>query len=247
MGFFILPVQTTAGPFVHAAFMRGCSGSVPQNPGRWLSEKEVRVYSSLEGSRQLFFLSGRYAAKELVRKLYPKISLPEVSILNEPSGVPFIATEGVDLGLSLTHSGDLAGAVVFPQQDRVGIDLEQRDRPLRLGFDSRIFSTYEKEMLESLVPELRQELFLVLWTLKEACLKSLGLGIGHVLGGVFVSSLRREGDVFFADFEKNSFQGWVFLGNGVVCALVMEKNRILHPHPVLQQFQAGFEVSEGPD
>jgi hypothetical protein len=77
---------------------------------------------------------------------------------------------------SLAHAGAFAALAVGPAGSRIGVDLEcvdpRRDalRLARFAFDAR-----EAEQMESLTDNARDERFYVLWTLKEAATKALGL------------------------------------------------------------------------
>jgi hypothetical protein len=77
---------------------------------------------------------------------------------------------------SLSHAGGFAALAVAPARARIGVDVERVDPrrdPLRLArfaFDAR-----EAAQLEALSAASRGERFYVLWTLKEAAIKALGL------------------------------------------------------------------------
>jgi hypothetical protein len=81
-----------------------------------------------------------------------------------------------DRARSLSHAGGFAALAVGPAGSRIGVDLEHVDPrrdPLRLArfaFDAR-----EAAQLEALRGAARTERFYVLWILKEAAIKALGL------------------------------------------------------------------------
>lgn len=83
---------------------------------------------------------------------------------------------------SLSHAGGFAALAVGPAGTRLGVDLEgvdPRRDPLRLArfaFDAR-----EVAQMEPLSGPAREERFYVLWTLKEAAIKALGLTLLHGL------------------------------------------------------------------
>lgn len=92
---------------------------------------------------------------------------PEVS---GPSGVP-------PLRFNLSHTRGLAACIVAGEID-VGVDVEDRRR-FAHGPDiaRRFFSVREVADFEAVPPEDQQEAFFEYWTLKEAYIKAVGVGI----------------------------------------------------------------------
>lgn len=83
---------------------------------------------------------------------------------------------GVGSARSLGHSGGFAALALAPADARIGVDLERADERrdcMRLARSA--FSVREAAQMEALPEDLRTERFYVLWTLKEACIKALGL------------------------------------------------------------------------
>lgn len=77
---------------------------------------------------------------------------------------------------SLSHSGGLAALAVAPVGTRVGVDLEVvRERRDVTRLARFAFAPPEVAQLEALPAAFRVERFYTLWTLKEACIKALGL------------------------------------------------------------------------
>jgi len=78
-----------------------------------------------------------------------------------------------ELRFNLSHSGGLAAVIVAAGMD-VGVDVEEeRPRPL-LAIARRFFAPSELELLRAAPTGLEEELFLTLWTLKEAFIKAGG-------------------------------------------------------------------------
>jgi phosphopantetheinyl transferase (holo-ACP synthase) len=76
---------------------------------------------------------------------------------------------------SLSHSGGWAAVARADAGCRVGVDLEfHRPRNL-LGIARFAFDPSEIALLEAREPDQRHELFFILWTLKEAMAKALGV------------------------------------------------------------------------
>ena len=77
---------------------------------------------------------------------------------------------------SLSHSGGHAALAIGPPGALVGVDIERIDERrdcLRLARFA--FADEEAEQIGALPADARTERFYVLWTLKEACIKALGL------------------------------------------------------------------------
>ncbi|MFD5877009.1 4'-phosphopantetheinyl transferase family protein [Streptomyces sp. NPDC060322] len=90
-------------------------------------------------------------------------------------GRPYL--RGLDqLGLSLSHSGDLV-AVGLSRIGRIGVDVEHADRAIRLDLVRSQILTGDETAALDLLPEAdRGAHALRLWTLKEAYVKALGQG-----------------------------------------------------------------------
>ncbi|MBI4528175.1 MAG: 4'-phosphopantetheinyl transferase superfamily protein [Deltaproteobacteria bacterium] len=117
-------------------------------------------------------------------------------------GVKMSAAEKV-LNFNLSHSHGLALYGVAWNRE-IGIDLEYV-RPVMDadGVVGRYFSTEERAFYQSVSPEKKREEFFNLWTVKEACLKAVGLGLSHLpnrleLPAVKDSSAPLETEGFFS-------------------------------------------------
>ena len=91
------------------------------------AEREIAQADTLAGSRRREFLAGRFAAKEAVLKvlgkgLFQGVVPRDIVLIRGPSGAPTVelvdsardaaAVAGVSqIGISITHSQDLAAAV----------------------------------------------------------------------------------------------------------------------------------------
>lgn len=113
---------------------------------------------------------------------YLGVHADEVALIEGEYGRPWLAPPlPLSLGFNWSHSGHYAliaiGRHIIP-----GIDLERRRaRPRALEIAQRYFTPEETASLAELPIERRHELFLVLWTAKEAVLKAVGRGLGFGL------------------------------------------------------------------
>ncbi len=102
---------------------------------------------------------------------------------NNKKGKPLIdpASTPDSLSFSLAHTAGLAVVGVARGID-IGVDCEAAGRRVDAeGVSRRFFSPEEAAALESLPPGGLEEQFPLYWTLKEAYIKALGLGLSHPL------------------------------------------------------------------
>ena len=140
-------------------------------------------------------------------------------------GKPSLA-EGGDLSFSVSHT---TGALIyaFTIHRRVGIDIEDltRGRDAALIAKSR-FTASEQKLLFSAEPSAIPELFLRLWTMKEAVMKALGEGCNIPLNSFSVA----PGENFTCSICESSLPG-------LVC-----ENWHLEELPVSKKHTASFAV-----
>lgn len=157
-----------------------------------LSPREEAILAGLAYlPRRRKWLLGRAAAKHLVRAM-TEGEVPaeaDISVLNQPSGEPFILVEGQgawERPISISHrSGIGMAAAPIDSRSRIGADLETiepRDPAL-----TRQFFTDEEAALVPAGGEASDEVIARIWSAKEAVLKLLGLGLRIDTRGVVVS------------------------------------------------------------
>ncbi|KAA1466168.1 4'-phosphopantetheinyl transferase [Dentipellis sp. KUC8613] len=136
----------------------------------------------------------------LIGRLLPRVLLHErgflpssITFAATQAGKPYFTTPGIDppIGFNVSHDNDLvamafAPGVHDPPAYRIGVDVMKVQLPLREPFRSFVdtvgdtLTSLEKALLLSVdVPEdeaLRR--FYLMWTMKEAYTKALGIGLG---------------------------------------------------------------------
>lgn len=135
-------------------------------------EERERLTSFSHPRRQHEFVAGRVAARLLLAE---HLALPpaEVPLRTAENGAPDVT--GHDVHLSIAHSGHEAVAAVARRP--VGIDLEVI-RPRHVNLHRYLLHESEYPLLDA--SELPRDHTLILcWTLKEATLKGLQLGLRH--------------------------------------------------------------------
>lgn len=143
--------------------------------GAWLDGAERARLAAMSGPiRPREFLGGRFLAKSMAARILG-VRPSEVRIEVEAQGRPRIAAPEA-LHLGLTHTRDYAACAL--SRSRVGLDLEELGRKGDLkGVEDYAFSPSEKAFAAGERRELR---FFAIWTLKEAYLKRLGLGVPEI-------------------------------------------------------------------
>jgi phosphopantetheine--protein transferase-like protein len=154
-----------------------------------LSRRERQEWNSMRAvdKRRREWLLGRCAAKDAVRLLVERhlgvqLSPADVEIVPDPYGCP--RAEGawtrrlkIQPVISISHSHGIAVALAaMDSSQMVGIDLENLQHR-REDFQAIAFSPDERNLLESLREDLRQEWALRMWCAKEAVAKALGRGL----------------------------------------------------------------------
>jgi 4'-phosphopantetheinyl transferase len=157
-----------------------------------LSAREETILSGLGiVPRRRKWLLGRIAAKRLVRQVSgePELADSQISVLNQPSGEPFVLIEGRggwSLPISISHRSETGMAAVADHPHaRIGADLETvepRDSAL-----IRQFFTDEEAALVEASGDDRNLAMARIWSAKEAVLKLVGLGLRIDTRGVVVS------------------------------------------------------------
>jgi 4'-phosphopantetheinyl transferase len=98
-------------------------------------------------------------------------------------GKPYLATPG-GYHFNISHSHQRV-ALALSTTGEVGVDIESRARRARIDALARhYFGEAEQQALQQLGDAERRTRFFQYWTIKEACTKALGRGLGSTLGGI---------------------------------------------------------------
>ncbi len=149
--------------------------------------------------RRRDWLGGRLAAKRAVLRLAagsgacgwcPK-SPRAVEILPGPTREPHVQAPGSrdpsQLQVSISHSGQLAGAVACCREDgRIGFDMECVE-PVEPALYSLAFLPTEIQAIDSVPVPVRTSWIHAFWTAKEAVSKALGTGLTTSLHDIALS------------------------------------------------------------
>lgn len=127
-------------------------------------------------------------------------------------GKPYLA-EYPDIHFNLTHADGIAACIVSRRE--CGIDAE-RVRKFPEKVLRRVFSEKERQTIEGLPENERDLYFFRLWTLKEAYVKMLGVGISYPMRDVEFSV---SGDVISANVTGCRFSQRVLQGGSYVVSV----------------------------
>ncbi|MBO7473662.1 MAG: 4'-phosphopantetheinyl transferase superfamily protein [Ruminococcus sp.] len=90
-------------------------------------------------------------------------------------------TEHPNIYYNLSHADGIAACII--SDNECGIDCEKiREYPKKVM--RRVFSEKERTMVETAPEDKKSELFFRLWTLKEAYVKAIGVGISYPMNTV---------------------------------------------------------------
>ncbi|WP_295077070.1 4'-phosphopantetheinyl transferase superfamily protein [Ruminococcus sp.] len=116
-------------------------------------------------------------------------------------------TERPDIHYNLSHADGIAACIVSDCE--CGIDCE-RIREYRPNVMKRVFSDSERSMVENAGEGKKNELFFRLWTLKEAYVKAIGVGISYPMNTVEFSF---ENGMIRSNITDCRFRQYI-VGNG---------------------------------
>jgi 4'-phosphopantetheinyl transferase len=137
-------------------------------PKTFLSPRELEKLASFKiEKRRRDWLGGRYAAKTLLRdRAAAGKALGEIEITYDACGRP----EWAGKPLSISHSGPYCAAACGPEAMKfLGMDIEKAE--------PRAAAWYADYFHKSELPSPDMNQATRLWTIKEALLKALGLGL----------------------------------------------------------------------
>lgn len=168
----------------------GCDPVERWHAGGFISERELivaRRYRHATARSQ--FLAGRALVRHAL-SVQARYAPRDIEIVADGLGKPRLAVrrEASSWQFNLSHSGRLVACALA--RSPVGVDVETTSREVDyLSIARSHFSLEEAAWIDSR-PALRRQRFTVLWTLKEAYLKAVGVGIAVPLDGIAFSAVR---------------------------------------------------------
>ncbi len=150
-------------------------------PHDFLSVEEKKRLPELRFlKRRTDWLRGRWTAKHLLLQVDPACSslpIQAIQVANEPEGAPYLLIDGnqrYPRTLSISHCGPYALCAL--SDSRLGCDLEHIERRPDI-FIEDFFTQAEVQRVRASPDALSPILVNLVWSMKEAVLKSIGKGL----------------------------------------------------------------------
>lgn len=161
--------------------------------------------------RKTSFLLGRYVAKQALAVLLRECVSANIEIAPGVFTQPIVKFPTPEpVGVSITHAGELACALAFPQMHPMAIDVEQLDPNSLEAMKSQILA---EELRPEALPQLSELLRCTLiWTAKEALSKVLKCGMMCPFSIFETVELRQHASCYvgyFRNFGQYKFHTWV--------------------------------------
>lgn len=154
--------------------------------------------------------------RECLRTRQIEYITDETPVIRNEHGKPSLA-DYPEIKYNLSHANGIAVCLI--SDNECGVDCEGV-RPYRPNVVKRSFSENEKLMIENAGENERDLLFFRLWTLKEAYVKAIGIGISYPLNTVEFSF---DGNKITSSVKDHRFRQYI-LKNGRFIVSVCEKS-----------------------
>lgn len=155
--------------------------------------------------------------RECLRTRHIEYVTDQTPIIRNEHGKPSLA-EFPEIKYNLSHADGIAVCLIADSE--CGVDCEGV-RPYRPNVVKRSFSENEKFLIENAPETERDLLFFRLWTLKEAYVKAIGIGISYPLNTVEFSF---DGDKIISSVKDHNFRQYI-LKDGKFIVSVCTKNK----------------------
>lgn len=130
---------------------------------------------------QLQFLLARIVLRHLFSAYHAENPPGHWLFGKSETGRPMVDSAQSRLEFNLTHTGDVL-LIAVSGSGRPGIDAERLGRPVEVSaIARRYFNSSEALQILDAAPEIKNELFLRYWTLKESAVKATGQGLSRAL------------------------------------------------------------------
>jgi 4'-phosphopantetheinyl transferase len=165
------------------------------------------------------YLLGRFVAKRAVADLTGEINLSNIMIQSGIFNQPIVICNKQNIQVSITHCGNCALALAFPEAYPLGVDLEKID-PGNSEVLEKQMSTVEKQQI-SVLPFSRAARATLIWTAKEALSKVLKTGLITPLEVFEIEKIECLKNNYIAGYYKSFPQYKVisFIVNGYSCSI----------------------------
>ena len=146
----------------------------------WLTDRELLRYHRFYFDRhRKQLLLGRFLIRSVLSQYLQDLAPQQWCFVQNDHGKPALDPAQNSLGVyfNLSHSGDKL-VLAISTIESIGVDIESTDKPRKVTrIAERFFSQAEIADLLGLNADQQLHRFYQLWTLKEAYIKSCGLGL----------------------------------------------------------------------
>jgi 4'-phosphopantetheinyl transferase len=194
----------------------------------FLHEKELNFFDTLRFPKvQHSYLLGRYAAKMALKTLMNDVMVTEARIGSGVFQQPVLYLAGTgNVQVSISHTTEMAIAVVFPEEHPMGVDVENVQAEQAETIKG-IITAGEKEKLSTIDSDENKSLTIV-WTIKEALSKVLKTGLMTPFHLYEIENVDQEEEAVicsFINFPQYKSVSWI--SNGQAWSVVLPKKSIL--------------------
>ena len=144
-------------------------------------------------------------------------------------GKPFARIDDapVPVSFNVSHSGR-HGLIGFARHGRLGVDVEEivhREDDYVASVGAWAFTPSERDALASARGHQKMELFFRLWTIKEALMKAVGMGLSFDTSGLDVPPELRRGTSGALQLQREPWGNWnvAYLGNQDFAAAIVHE------------------------
>lgn len=194
-----------------------------------LHKAELPYFASLKFlKRKKDYLTGCYIAKSIIAKYLNEKNLSSIQISSGIFRHPFIRYQGWEIpGVSVSHSDEYSGAIVFPQWHPMGFDIEK--------VSEMKTDIIKKQLTEAELDLIKQSnrddvnIYCQIWAIKEALSKSLKCGLTTPFSILEIDKAEfSDNDKIQCHFKNfGQYRSYSFIMNGYAFALVMPKNTVM--------------------
>lgn len=159
---------------------------------------------------QLQFLITRIVLRHLFSVYHPDTQPGQWMFGKSETGRPQVDVSQSSLQFNLTHTGKLL-LIAMTGNGAPGVDAEVLGRNVDVAeIAQSYFSHAEALQIKEAAPEIKNELFLRFWTLKEAAVKATGLGLSRALRRFSFTSPMAKYFLFTDDCCREGGEGMKF-------------------------------------
>jgi 4'-phosphopantetheinyl transferase EntD len=206
----------------------------------FLHPKELAYFDSLRFERrQKSFLLGRYCAKQAISAFLQEPDMTKFSIHHGVFEQPIVQhSKDKGVQISISHCDHCGGAIAFPEEHPMAIDLEKIDSRKREVIRTQC-TNEEYKLIQSLpIPEITQ--LTLLWTVKESLSKALKCGLMTPFKIFEVKDVESKSDCFFWTFRKFAqYKVISFVIGNMACSIITPKKTevMINVKALKRQFQ----------